>query len=56
VLYALGDILDDVVLRPGAPSDAAFLAQNTGIPAIVWGVFWLVASIATIKVFARHLR
>lgn len=39
-VYALLDIRSDILLRPGALSDAALLAQLTGIPALVWGVLW----------------
>lgn len=39
-LYALLDIRSDIIDRPGAPSDALFLAHMTGVPALVWGVVW----------------
>ncbi len=48
VLYAVGDIVDDVLLRPGSPSDAAFLAERTGVPALVWGFGWAGASLAAV--------
>ncbi len=48
VLYAVGDIVDDVLLRPGAPSDAAFLAERTGVPALVWGLGWTGVSLAAV--------
>jgi len=42
VLYALFDIRDDVLLAQGeGMSDAAMLAQVTGLPALLWGVAWL---------------
>lgn len=45
VLYAVLDIRSDVLshgLGAGdVPSDAAMLAQLTGIPALVWGLVWL---------------
>lgn len=39
-LYALLDIRSDILSRPGAPSDAAMLAQLTGIPTLFWGGLW----------------
>jgi hypothetical protein len=39
-LYALLDIRSDILLQPGALSDAALLARLTGIPALAWGVLW----------------
>lgn len=39
-VYALLDIRSDVLARPDLPSDAALLAQMTGIPAIIWGLLW----------------
>jgi len=39
-LYALLDIRSDILMRPGGLSDAAMLAQMTGIPAIAWGLLW----------------
>lgn len=46
-LYAVLDIVDDVLRRPGIGSDADMLAQNTGIPSLVWGALWILASVAT---------
>lgn len=40
-LYALLDIKSDVLDRPYLRSDAHMLAQLTGIPTVVWGVFWI---------------
>lgn len=40
-LYALFDIRDDVLLRPGIGSDADRLAAMTGVPTLVWGVLWI---------------
>lgn len=45
LLYALGDVVSDVLLRPGAPSDARFLAERTGVPTLVWGLGWTVISL-----------
>lgn len=49
VLYVLIDIRDDVLSVHGASvSDATMLADSTGIPAVVWGLLWLAASVATL--------
>lgn len=45
-LYAVLDVKSDVLERPGAPSDAAALAELTGIPTLVWGVAWIAVSLA----------
>lgn len=45
-LYAVLDIVDDVLRRPGIGSDADMLAAHTGIPSLVWGVLWIVTSVA----------
>ena len=45
-LYAVLDVKSDVLERPGAPSDAAALAEITGIPGLVWGVAWIGVSLA----------
>jgi hypothetical protein len=44
VLYAVWDIASDVLFRSIPSSDASALATLTGIPALVWGLFWVVAS------------
>ncbi|NIP98610.1 MAG: M50 family peptidase, partial [Akkermansiaceae bacterium] len=36
-LYAILDIKSDVLDRPHLESDAAMLAELTGIPAMAWG-------------------
>ena len=41
-LYALFDVLSDIVWRSHAASDAGRLAQATHVPAIVWGGLWAV--------------
>lgn len=46
-LYAVLDIVDDVLRRPGIGSDADMLAQHTGIPSLAWGALWVLASVAT---------
>ena len=40
-LYAILDIKSDVLDRPHLPSDAAMLAEMTGIPTAVWGFLWI---------------
>lgn len=39
-LYAIWDILSDVLLREVPGSDAHALGEMTGIPASFWGVLW----------------
>jgi hypothetical protein len=47
-LYAILDIKSDIFDRSGIGSDAEMLAQHTRIPAIIWGVLWiLLAVVAT---------
>lgn len=45
-MYATVDIKADVLDRPHLVSDATLLAEQTGIPAFAWGVFWMVLAIA----------
>jgi hypothetical protein len=45
-LYALLDIKSDILDRPEARSDAAMLAEITGIPTAVWGILWIGAAFA----------
>ena len=44
-LYAVLDIVDDVLKRPGIGSDADALAEMTLIPGVVWGVLWIAISV-----------
>lgn len=44
-LYAILDIVDDVLRRPGIGSDADMLAGLTGIPAVIWGALWIIAAL-----------
>jgi hypothetical protein len=44
-LYAVWDIASDVLFRSVPDSDAAALADLTMIPAVVWGVLWILASV-----------
>jgi hypothetical protein len=45
-LYALLDIKSDILDRPEARSDAAMLAEITGISTWVWGIVWIATAIA----------
>jgi hypothetical protein len=45
-LYAVLDIKSDIIDRPEARSDAAMLAEITGIPTAVWGIVWIGAALA----------
>ncbi|GMW02839.1 MAG: hypothetical protein AMXMBFR84_39750 [Candidatus Hydrogenedentota bacterium] len=45
-LYAPLDIKSDIFDTSHATSDATLLAQQTGIPAFIWGTLWLTASLA----------
>lgn len=40
-LYAILDIKSDVLDRPHLMSDAAMLAEMTGIPTAAWGFLWI---------------
>lgn len=40
-LYAILDIKSDVLARPELRSDAAMLAEMTGIPTVFWGFLWI---------------
>ena len=54
-LYAVWDILSDALFRHSNASDAAALAQLTGIPAIVWGVGWIAISLVVLASVLRRL-
>jgi hypothetical protein len=45
-LYAPWDIASDVLLRDVPGSDAHTIAGITGLPAVVWGVLWVVLATA----------
>jgi len=47
-LYAVFDLRDDLWSANRAQSDAAFLAQITYVPAIVWAVLWTAASLGIV--------
>lgn len=40
-LYAVLDIKSDILDRPELRSDAAMLAELTGVPTAVWGFLWI---------------
>jgi hypothetical protein len=40
-LYALLDIKSDILDRPYLESDAAMLADMTGVPTVLWGILWI---------------
>jgi hypothetical protein len=54
-LYAVWDIASDVLFRHSNESDAAALAQLTGIPAIVWGVVWIGLSLGVLGYVIKRL-
>ncbi len=54
-LYAIADMVSDAVVRQVAASDASQLAQATGLPALLWGVLWIAASVVTLAAVARRL-
>jgi hypothetical protein len=54
-LYAVWDIASDVLFRHSNESDAAALAQLTGIPAIVWGVAWIAVSLGVLGYVVKRL-
>ena len=45
-LYVPWDIASDILLRDAPESDAHAIATITGIPAVVWGVIWIVLATA----------
>lgn len=40
-LYAILDIKSDIISRPHMQSDAAMLAEMTGVHTMVWGFLWI---------------
>ncbi len=54
MLYAVLDIKDDILARPHLlESDAAQLADRTGVPTLVWGVLWMgIAIVAALSLLA----
>lgn len=45
-LYAIYDVYDDTIRRHVPQSDAALMAERTGIPALMWGLLWCAFSVA----------
>ena len=45
-MYAIVDIKADILDRSHPATDATLLAGRTGIPAWVWGLFWMVLALA----------
>ena len=54
-LYAVWDVASDVLFRHSHESDAAALAQLTGVPAIVWGALWIGLSLAALGYVIKRL-
>jgi hypothetical protein len=55
MLYALADVVSDVILRHSGASDAAALARLTHVPALVWGVAWVGLSLVVLVGVVRRL-
>jgi len=59
LLYGLLDVKSDVLdhgLQAGAVrSDAAMLAEATGVPALVWGLGWVVVGLLLVLRLRRHI-
>lgn len=53
-LYAILDIKSDVLDRPHLPSDAAMLAELTGVPTLVWGVVWIGIALGVCALLLRR--
>ena len=47
-LYALFDLRDDLWLPGGGLSDAALLAAQTHVPAVLWSLLWSAVSVAVL--------
>lgn len=52
-LYAVLDIKSDILDRPQLRSDAAMLAELTGIPTVVWGGLWIALALAVCALLLR---
>ncbi len=50
-LYAVLDIKSDILDRPELRSDAAMLAEVTGLPTMFWGVLWISIAVVTALAF-----
>lgn len=53
-LYAILDIKSDVLDRPHLQSDAAMLAEMTGISTVTWGVIWIGIAVLVSALFFRR--
>jgi len=53
-LYAVLDIKSDVLERPHLPSDAAMLAELTGVPTLLWGTLWISLALAACGWLVHH--
>ncbi len=47
-LYAVWDVLSDVVTRDVPGSDASALGRLTGIPGVLWGIAWIAVSLVVV--------
>ncbi|MCY4398034.1 MAG: M50 family metallopeptidase [Gemmatimonadetes bacterium] len=54
-LYAILDIKSDVLDRPHLESDAAMLADLTGIPTTTWGGIWIAVAVLVSALVFRKL-
>lgn len=54
-LYAVLDIKSDILDRPELRSDAAMLAEMTGIPTAAWGVAWIAIALVACALLLRYL-
>ena len=52
-LYAVLDIKSDVLDRPTLSSDAAMLADLTGLRTLLWGLLWIAIAIAACALLFR---
>lgn len=56
-LYAALDIKGDILDRPHLRSDAAMLAELTGVPTLAWGVLWIgIALFVSLLLLIRAFR
>jgi hypothetical protein len=51
-IYSLVDVKEDLLTTRAGLTDAVILAQMTHIPAIVWGIFWSLLSLAVLLAVA----
>jgi len=53
-LYAVLDIKSDILDRPHLRSDAAMLAEMTGVPTVFWGIVWITAAVVACTLLLRR--